>query len=126
VLLSSKGFLSLISDGTEAFYAGGCIPPPSARGMAGHDNLDAPEGGSVSRGATNLVGPTAGLCGLPTRQDTGPDQLKLTDREKYTHDEGSDQLPRTEEIAVRATRETRKRQVIGGLDPRSIRYAPLV
>jgi hypothetical protein len=43
----------------------------------------APEGGTVSSCATNLFGPTAGLCGLPTRQGTGSDQLQRTEREKY-------------------------------------------
>jgi hypothetical protein len=37
----------------------------------------------VSRGATNLVGQTAALCGPPTLQGIGPDQLPRTDRTKY-------------------------------------------
>jgi hypothetical protein len=49
---------------------------------SGHDNAAAPGGGTVSRGAKSLVGPTAGLCGLPKLQGIGPDQLKRTDREK--------------------------------------------
>jgi hypothetical protein len=61
-----------------------------------YDNSAAPGGGTVSRGATNLVGPTEGLCGLPTRQGFGPDQLPCTDREKYTDVKGSDQQPRTD------------------------------
>jgi hypothetical protein len=32
---------------------------------------------------TNLVGPTAGHCGLPTRQGINLDQLPRTEREKY-------------------------------------------
>jgi hypothetical protein len=65
-------------------------------GKEGHDNAAAPGGGTVSRGATNQVGETAALCGLPTIQGVGPDQLKRTDRESTTHGEGSDQLTRTE------------------------------
>jgi hypothetical protein len=37
----------------------------------------------VSRGATNLVGQSACLCGPRTRQCIGPDQLPRTDRKKY-------------------------------------------
>jgi hypothetical protein len=48
-----------------------------------HHTEAAPGGGTVSRGATNLVRPTAGLCGLPKRQGIGPDHLQRTDREKY-------------------------------------------
>jgi hypothetical protein len=56
---------------------------PFSSGTAGHDTSAAPEGETVSRGATNLVVPTAGLCGLPTRQGTGSYQLERTDPEKY-------------------------------------------
>jgi hypothetical protein len=79
----------------RAFFLGGGITPRRL-GKSCHDNLADPDVGTLSRGATNLVGPTACLCGLSTRQGIVPDQLKLTDREKYTHGEGSDQLPRTE------------------------------
>jgi hypothetical protein len=50
----------------------------------------------VSLGPTNLVAPTAELCGLPTMQGIGPDQLQLTERKSTTNGEGSYQLPRTE------------------------------
>jgi hypothetical protein len=50
----------------------------------------------VSSGATNLLGPTAGLCRLPARQGIGTDQVKLTAQKSTTHGEGSDQLPRNE------------------------------
>jgi hypothetical protein len=50
----------------------------------------------VSRGAMNLVLPTARICGLPTRQGIGPDQLHSTERKRTTHGEGIDQPPFTE------------------------------
>jgi hypothetical protein len=65
----------------SAIFVGGRIPPLRL-GNAGHNTADGPEGGTVSRGLTNLVGPIAVLCGLPTRDGIGPDQLKHTDREK--------------------------------------------
>jgi hypothetical protein len=55
-----------------AFLLGGGIPPVGS-GRACLDTLDAPEGRSVSHGATYLVVPSARLCVLPTREDTGPD-----------------------------------------------------
>jgi hypothetical protein len=65
----------------SAILGGGRIPPLWL-GDAGHNTADGPEGRTVSRGSTNLVGPIAGFCGLPTRDGIGPDQLKRTDPEK--------------------------------------------
>jgi hypothetical protein len=56
--------------------------PPRRIGVGGAGNPSRPRERTVSRGATNIVGPTAGLCGLPTWQGIGPDQLPRTDREK--------------------------------------------
>jgi hypothetical protein len=50
----------------------------------------------VSRGVTNIVGPTAGPCGLPTWQGIGLDHLPRTEQEKYHAQRESDQLSRTE------------------------------
>jgi hypothetical protein len=50
----------------------------------------------VSRCATNIVPVTVGVCGLPTRQRSGADQLTRTDQKSFTHGEGSVKLPRTE------------------------------
>jgi hypothetical protein len=67
-----KGLLSL-----AALYR------PVGSGTAGHETAAVPEGGTVSRVSTNLVGPIGGLCGLPTREGIGPDQLQRTESEKY-------------------------------------------
>jgi hypothetical protein len=56
---------------------------PVGSGTAGNDAAAAPEDGTVSRGATKLVRPTAVLFGLPTCQGIWPDELQRTDREKY-------------------------------------------
>jgi hypothetical protein len=53
---------------------------PVGSGTTGHDTAAPPGGGTVSRGATNLIGPTAGICGIPTRQGIESDQLTRTGR----------------------------------------------
>jgi hypothetical protein len=75
--------ISVTSVTVQWAYIGAAVYSPVGSGTAGHDTSDAPEGGTGSRGATNVVGPTAKLCGLPTLQGIGPDQLTRTDREKY-------------------------------------------
>jgi hypothetical protein len=50
----------------------------------------------VSRGATNIFGPTARLCGLPTWQGTGRINYNAPTEKSTTHGEGSNQLTRTE------------------------------
>jgi hypothetical protein len=65
----------------RAFVRGGGIHPRRL-GECGHDTAAAPGGGTVSRGSTNLVGPTTRLCGLSTRQGIGADHLPRTDRDK--------------------------------------------
>jgi hypothetical protein len=73
---------SVTSVTVQGAFNGGVGIPPRQPGTAGNDTASAPEGGTVYRGATNLVGLTAGLCGLPTREGIVPDQLQRTDREK--------------------------------------------
>jgi hypothetical protein len=51
--------------------------------------------GRVSRGAANLVGHTAGLCGLRHGKASGPINYHAPIAQSTTHGEGSDQLPRT-------------------------------
>jgi hypothetical protein len=51
----------------------------------------------VSRGATNLVGPTAGLCGLLNIKASGQINYHAPTEKSTTHGERSDQLQRTEE-----------------------------
>jgi hypothetical protein len=82
MLLSSKGELSHLSDGTNVVYRGRRNTAPVGLGTVGNVTASGSVGGTVSRGATNLVGPIAGLCGLITVEGIGPDQLQLTDREK--------------------------------------------
>jgi hypothetical protein len=76
-------------------FSGAGLYCPRRLGDGGARKLRRPGGGTVSRGATNLVGPTAGLFGLPTRQGIGPDQLALTDEKSTTHGEARVLLPRT-------------------------------
>jgi hypothetical protein len=64
---------------------GSVVFRPRRLGEDGARHRSRPRGGTGYRGATNQVGLTAGLCGLPRRQGIGPDQLKRTDRKKY-HD----------------------------------------
>jgi hypothetical protein len=80
----------------------------------------------VSRGATNLVGPTAGLSGIPTRQGTGPDQLQRTDRENYQARRGK--LPTSTHRRNSRQRQPGVAEAAGvcGWDPRSMSYAPFV
>jgi hypothetical protein len=70
--------------------------PPVDSGNAGHDNASGPGGGKVSLGATNQVRLTAGLCGLPTSQGIGPDQLHAPPEKSTTNGERRAQLTRTE------------------------------
>jgi hypothetical protein len=64
-------------------FLGAAVVRPRRLRAAGNDTAAAPVGETVSRGATNLVGPIAGLCGLPTRHGIGPGQLPRTEREKF-------------------------------------------
>jgi hypothetical protein len=82
MLLSSKGKLSHLSDGTKCVSVVGDITPHRL-GDGGARHHSHPRGGTVSSGASNIVEPTAGLFGLPTRQGIEPDQVAHTDREKY-------------------------------------------
>jgi hypothetical protein len=61
----------------------GAVYRPVGSVTAGHGTAAVPDDGTVARSATNIVELTAGLCGLPTGQGIGPDQLPRTDREKY-------------------------------------------
>jgi hypothetical protein len=63
--------------------SGAAVFRPRFLGDGGNDTAATPGGGRVSRGVTNIIGPTAGHCVLPTRQGIGPDQLPRTAREKY-------------------------------------------
>jgi hypothetical protein len=67
---------------------------PVCSGKTVHDNTAAPGGGTVSRGATNIFGLTAGLCGLPTQQGIGPDQLKRTEGYSRPRHTGVDKAAR--------------------------------
>jgi hypothetical protein len=87
---------SVTSVTVQSLLSWAAVYHPVGSGTAGHDAEAAPEGGKMSRGATNILGLTAGFCGLPTRQGIGPDQLPRTDREKYHARRGNDQIPRTE------------------------------
>jgi hypothetical protein len=84
VLCSFRLEVSSVTSETvqRAFGGSDCIQPVGS-GKAVHDTAAAPRGGTVSRGATNQVGPTAALCGLPTWQGVRPDQIQRTDRDKY-------------------------------------------
>jgi hypothetical protein len=66
----------------RAFLLGGRIPPLRlGDGVSRH--LCRPRERNCVLHATNIFGLTVGLCGLPTRDGIGPDQLQRTDREKY-------------------------------------------
>jgi hypothetical protein len=73
MLLLSKGYLGHFTDGTKGVSRGRRYIAPVFSGTAGHDTAADPGVETLSRGATNLVGPTAELCGIPTRQGIGPD-----------------------------------------------------
>jgi hypothetical protein len=67
MLLLSKGLLSHLCDCTRCFSRVRQYNDPFGSGSAGHDSAAAIGGETLSRGATNLEGTTAGLCGIPTR-----------------------------------------------------------
>jgi hypothetical protein len=77
-----KRYLSHLSDDTKGVSRGRGYTAPVGSGTAGRDIAAAPGCGTVSRGATNLVGQTAGLCGPGTLQGIEPDQLPRTDNKK--------------------------------------------
>jgi hypothetical protein len=94
--VSHKGNLSHVSDGTKCVFRGRRYTAPFGSWNAGHDTAAAPGGETMALGEAYLVGRTAGLCGLPTLQGIGPDQLYRPTEKSNTHGEGSVQLPRTE------------------------------
>jgi hypothetical protein len=96
MLLSSKGYLSHLSEGTKAFLGGGGIPPPWSRGRRGttpHPPPWAEEFPAVQRTySERLRGSGNSLHG----KASGRINYHAPSEKCTTHGEESDQLPRTE------------------------------
>jgi hypothetical protein len=71
----------------QTAFLRGALYRPVGSLTAGHDTAAVPEGGTVARGATNIVGPTAGLCGLLHGMASGRINYNAPTEKSTTHAE---------------------------------------
>jgi hypothetical protein len=107
-------------------FSGAAVYRPRRIGDGGERNRIRPDCGTVSRGATNLVGPNAGSAAFLHGKVSGRINYNAPCERNTTHGERSDQLLRTEGNSRPRHTGPRRRPGICGWDPRSMRYATFV